>query len=398
VTLIDTPGFDDTNKPDSEILTAIAEYLDNKCVVLLPSLKSPRTHLNYISYRKHHLLSGVIFLHRIIDNRMGGVSNKNILMFQRLVGNSALDHVICCSTMWDRVEGSVGEFADREGQLRGKYWANMIANGAQMVRHDNTAQSARSIISKLLKLAPVALVIQQELVDNQKQLCETFAGIEMNRELVLEAERQEQELQDTRARLERERAEDEAWFARELEQQRLERDRILREQEQIRARLEAERRKERRRLEAIAVKAERKAQAARELRERILRARLEAERQEERRRQEAIAVQAERRAQAFREQHERTLRYNQQASFGIILEIPYEPSNRMHWPRTIFMSGSGKKVVYGFWAQIVAKVNMFLVLIEKLIGHVCREIGPVCLLHTRFAERTAHHIQRSIAL
>jgi predicted GTPase len=33
VTLIDTPGFDDTNRSDTDILEAIAKYLERKCVV-----------------------------------------------------------------------------------------------------------------------------------------------------------------------------------------------------------------------------------------------------------------------------------------------------------------------------------------------------------------------------
>jgi predicted GTPase len=37
VTLIDTPGFDDTNRSDTDILRAIANYLENKCVVLILS-------------------------------------------------------------------------------------------------------------------------------------------------------------------------------------------------------------------------------------------------------------------------------------------------------------------------------------------------------------------------
>jgi predicted GTPase len=41
VALIDTPGFDDTNKSDTEILTLITNYLESKCVVLMPSIDSP---------------------------------------------------------------------------------------------------------------------------------------------------------------------------------------------------------------------------------------------------------------------------------------------------------------------------------------------------------------------
>ena len=331
MTLIDTPGFDDTNKTDTEILTAIANYLENKCVVvLLSSLRISRANLSYISYRKHRLLSGIIFLRRITDNRMGGVSNKNVLMFQKLVGNSVLDHVICCSTMWDRVEQSQGEFEGRENELRDKFWANMVANGAQMARHDNTAQSASLVINKLLNLKPVVLMIQQELVDGQKKLFETSAGKEVE-ELVLAAQ-QERELQETNARLERERAENEVRLAMELEQQRQARNRMLWEQEQVYAMLEAEREEERRRLEALADEAERRAQAAREERERV-----------------RFALQN---------------KSNQRASFGIILQTAYDPSNILHWSRIPSMS-AGEQVVGGYWAQMIEKVSMSLCLVRR---------------------------------
>jgi hypothetical protein len=59
----------------------------------------------------------------------------------------------------------------------------MIANGAQMVRHDNTAQSARSILAKLVFKKPITLEIQWELVDQQKKLSETSAGVEVNKQM-----------------------------------------------------------------------------------------------------------------------------------------------------------------------------------------------------------------------
>src|ERR1700722_4537712 len=107
------------------------------------------------SYRNNRCLTGIIFLHRITDNRMSGVSNKNILMFQKLVGNTVLDHVVCCTTMWDREEEPKGEFARREEELKTIYFRNMIGNRAQLARHDNTAQCARSIIAKLVYKKPV---------------------------------------------------------------------------------------------------------------------------------------------------------------------------------------------------------------------------------------------------
>ena len=38
VTLIDTPGFDDTSKTDTDILKLIASFLEVTCVITLASL------------------------------------------------------------------------------------------------------------------------------------------------------------------------------------------------------------------------------------------------------------------------------------------------------------------------------------------------------------------------
>jgi hypothetical protein len=53
VYLIDTPGFDDTNRSDTEVLKEIARWL-------------------VASYKGKILLNGIIYLHRITDIRMQG--------------------------------------------------------------------------------------------------------------------------------------------------------------------------------------------------------------------------------------------------------------------------------------------------------------------------------------
>ena len=68
VTLVDTPGFDDNSRSDTEILKLIADWLQR-------------------SFDKNMLLSGVLYLYDITENRMGGSSMKNIKMFRKLCGD-----------------------------------------------------------------------------------------------------------------------------------------------------------------------------------------------------------------------------------------------------------------------------------------------------------------------
>jgi len=194
IRLIDTPGFDDTNRTNTEILEIISQYLD-------------------ITYRSGRQLSGLIYLHKITDNRMGGISFKNLKMFHKLCGDGALKNVVLCTTMWDLVDVKVGE--EREDELREKFWARMIQKGASITRHDGSSQSACDILTSMLDFDPVSLKIQQELVDDHKTLLETTAGGEINREMLEMKEGYERLLAEAK------RDWEEAMRARDADSQRL---------------------------------------------------------------------------------------------------------------------------------------------------------------------------------
>ena len=49
-------------------------------------------------------LSGILYLHRITDNRMAGTPLKNLQVFQKLCGRDALGKVYLTTTMWDEAE------------------------------------------------------------------------------------------------------------------------------------------------------------------------------------------------------------------------------------------------------------------------------------------------------
>jgi len=81
---IDTPGFDDTNRSDTEVLRELANWLTK-------------------SYSDSIKLNGILYFHRISDVRMQGSAKKNLLMFKKLCGEDALRNVILVTSMWDRV-------------------------------------------------------------------------------------------------------------------------------------------------------------------------------------------------------------------------------------------------------------------------------------------------------
>ncbi|ESK95349.1 hypothetical protein Moror_3874 [Moniliophthora roreri MCA 2997] len=177
VTLIDTPGFDDTTKSDADILKMIAAFLATM-------------------YEHKQTLAGVIYIHRISDFRVGGISRRNFKMFRELCGDSTLKNVVIVTNMWGEVGKDVGEAREAELAREDKFFKPVLEKGAQLVRHDNTTETARAILLHLIENKPLPLRIQTELVDQGKSLSQTAAGAELNRELMEQIRRHEREMRE----------------------------------------------------------------------------------------------------------------------------------------------------------------------------------------------------------
>ncbi|KAI6010120.1 P-loop containing nucleoside triphosphate hydrolase protein [Pisolithus marmoratus] len=168
---VDTPGFDDTYKSDREILRTIADWLEEK-------------------YRGHIKLTGVIYTHRISDNRMSGSVCKNLDLFGQLCGDDAAQCVRLVTTMWDNQKPENTQiWQKRASQLEQNFWKPLISLGARHERFNNTQKSAWNIVNGLVQArtslaqgqsvsasAGNALLIQEEMVVAQKELNETSAG------------------------------------------------------------------------------------------------------------------------------------------------------------------------------------------------------------------------------
>ena len=143
-------------------------------------------------------LTGILYLHRISDIRVGGAARKNFDMFRKLCGDDTLKNVTIVTTMWGEVDSAKG--AAREGQLRAdeKFFKLAIDNDAQLVRHDNTLDMARAIIWDVVQRNSAApLCVQKELVTEGKNIIETSAGKELDEVLVKQIQDQEKLLEDT---------------------------------------------------------------------------------------------------------------------------------------------------------------------------------------------------------
>lgn len=158
-------------------------------------------------------LSGVLYLHRISDNRMGGTSLKNFQMFRKLCGDSMLPNVVIVTTMWGLVDPGVGNRREQELKTDELFLKPVLEKGAQLVRHDNTLQSAQAILRCLAQKQPKALRIQEELIEERKTLPQTEAGAELAAELRDMMRKHEEEMME----LQQEMAEAQATKDREAQ-------------------------------------------------------------------------------------------------------------------------------------------------------------------------------------
>ncbi|KAF9533613.1 P-loop containing nucleoside triphosphate hydrolase protein [Crepidotus variabilis] len=161
IVLVDTPGFDDTHRSDADILRMIGDWLER-------------------TYRKNVKLSGIVYLHRITDNRMAGSPHRHLKMFGALCGTDAAKRVTLVSTMWDKAKTETEEarVAMREEELKDKFWSPMLKHGAHVKRFDNTTETAWEIISSIIDQDGLRqrLLFQEEIVDLDRALEETEAA------------------------------------------------------------------------------------------------------------------------------------------------------------------------------------------------------------------------------
>lgn len=129
-----------------------------------------------VRYERHIYISGILYFHRISDNRMAGTPLKNLRLFQELCGQDAFSRIILTTTMWDEVQIAVGE--QREKELSEKYWKGMIDLGSKTERYFNSHASAWGLLQPLVESASQnqAILVQEELVDMKEQLSDTSAG------------------------------------------------------------------------------------------------------------------------------------------------------------------------------------------------------------------------------
>lgn len=168
--LIDTPGFDDDARTDLEILEDIGKWLVKE------------------GYTKDHQLDGLILLHPITHNRVGGMERKRTRLLEKILGVDAYKRIVIATTMWDDLvneEVMNGRIQGRTGE--GGVWADMVKQGARICRHHNTHESAHEIIRHIIRtsdrVGKVKPLLQMEIIQSGGRVMETSAGRELKEQL-----------------------------------------------------------------------------------------------------------------------------------------------------------------------------------------------------------------------
>ncbi|KAK4199321.1 GTP-binding protein A [Triangularia verruculosa] len=176
ITLIDTPGFDDDGRNDLEIFEGIGRWLVKQ------------------GFAKNQPLDGVIILHPITHSSIGNMEKKRTRLLEKILGQDAYKRVVITTTMWTAFRQ--GAFQNTWTTRQDQIWRNFMSNGAVLIKHDNTRDSAHGIIRSIIlksEAGRARTLLQTELT-SKKRFTETTVGEDLKRCFEEEIEHIEEKL------------------------------------------------------------------------------------------------------------------------------------------------------------------------------------------------------------
>ncbi|KAF2624832.1 hypothetical protein BU25DRAFT_314465, partial [Macroventuria anomochaeta] len=162
--LIDTPGFDDTDKANPAILREIVSFLCAFC------------------NEENLIIGGLLYIHRITDIRMAGSSLAALRIFEALCGEACFGDVTVITTMWDTLQTQAARdlAQDRELALQHEqnFFGRLRSKGAEFRRSSEDGPSGTAVIDAIAgRTKPVTLAVQTEMMSNANiKLADTTVG------------------------------------------------------------------------------------------------------------------------------------------------------------------------------------------------------------------------------
>ncbi|KAG9584584.1 hypothetical protein KCU97_g10078, partial [Aureobasidium melanogenum] len=145
VILVDTPGFSDTNKTDTEVLNQIATWMAE-------------------TYSEGQLLSGIVYLHPINQNRMDGPSMQNIKLFPSQRERKAL---------LEKLSKTVAELEQSKIDMETLHQREMNdlrrANEKQAAQHSQQMRTLQNRVHETEKASVAQANASRKALENQKK-------------------------------------------------------------------------------------------------------------------------------------------------------------------------------------------------------------------------------------
>ncbi|KAF8597193.1 hypothetical protein BDV93DRAFT_399891, partial [Ceratobasidium sp. AG-I] len=161
----DTPGFD-----DSKIAPAT-------------HLKQLSTVLGAMWYNHQPHIHGILYVHRITDNRMSGSSLTNLRVFRSFIGAEACKNLVFVTNRWSDPPNPQHERFEADLINKDKYFGKAVKEGARAgpafrIKENASHRDAqKALLDLFLSYDPVITQNQKEIVDEQTPPDQTQAGI-----------------------------------------------------------------------------------------------------------------------------------------------------------------------------------------------------------------------------
>ncbi len=191
IVLIDTPGFDDDQRNDIEILSDVANWLSHQSLL-----------------SKNQPLDGLILLHPVTRDGVSGMERRRTQLLETILGKDAYKRVTIATTMWssvkpDRATRLEAEYFGSLDKRRGRLsemgiWHNFRREGARVVKHENHPKSAHDIIRNIIERSKEEGKLPETLLQKEMDSNLGLMGSSLGKQLV---EHLEEDIRDLEADL-----------------------------------------------------------------------------------------------------------------------------------------------------------------------------------------------------
>lgn len=128
-------------------------------------------------------------------------------MFKKLCGQVCFPSVVLATTHWNETDLDVGTAREEQLKIIPGMWLDMIEDGSHYMRHDKGEESARDILTYMVKnRKPFVAAIQKEMVEDGLSLHDTQVGQQLSLDLLVAETQDRAELSNLQKRVDEARS------------------------------------------------------------------------------------------------------------------------------------------------------------------------------------------------